>query len=330
MRVTGWKTITLTHLIAVLFAAHAWALEDMKGSSDFPEVPRITGSRIVAYAYSDFDEGIFVTSKNKKDRGFARPGGKRTRIMYLAPKDISGPQVMKNYMSALSGLGELDQIYECNPDDCSGLGPAVVWAKDNRIPSSLNGSDFFYATFGYKDQRYRYMTATSDDARYHISVYTAFLTGIQSPQVKQQRAIHLEIVEEADFVATLEIVTPDEISSDIQQKGRIALYGIYFDLDSDRLKTDSAPTLEAIAQVLNSDPGLNIYVVGHTDNLGGYQYNLDLSNRRALSVVDALVDKHGISRDRLQAVGVGPVAPVATNSTEKGKSLNRRVELVAF
>ena len=323
------KTI-FAQLVLVLFATGAWALEDMQGSSDFPDLPRITGTKIVAYAYSDFDEGKFVTARVKKDREFARPSGKRTRIMYLTPDDISGPQVMKNYLTALSGLGELEQIYECNPDDCSGLGPSVVWAKDNRIPSSLNGSDFFYATFGYKDQRYKYLTATSDEARYHISVYTAFLTGFQAPDVKQKRAIHLEIVEEADFQATLEIVTPDEISSDIQQKGRIALYGIYFDLDSATLKTNSTPTLEAIAEVLKNDQGLKIYVVGHTDNQGSYQYNLDLSNRRAISVVEALVENHGISRERLQAVGVGPVAPVATNASEKGKSQNRRVELVAF
>jgi len=85
-----------------------------------------------------------------------------------------------------------------------------------------------------------------------------------------------------------------------------------------------------MARVLNNDRGLYIYVPGHTGNQGGYQYNLELSNRRAMSVVEALVENHEISRERLKAVGVGPVAPIAANSSDKGKSLHRRVELVSF
>lgn len=312
-----------------LFSSTLYAQKDMPGSQDHPSLPRVTGTTIIAHDYSDFDEGRFVASKKKKDRDIRNPTGKRTRLMYLAPKDISGLQVIKNYQAALTELGNVREIYSCEPSNCSGLA-GIVWAKDNRIPSSLNGSDFFYATFGYNDQRYLYSTVTTDDARYHVSVYTAFLKGIQAPAVKQKRSVHVEILEEADFKVTLEVVTADEITSDIAQKGRIALYGIYFDLDSATLKQDSKPTLKSIADALKADPGLSIYIVGHTDNQGAYDYNLGLSERRAASVTSALTSEYGIDEARLKPVGIGPVAPVSSNKTEKGRSLNRRVELVAF
>ena len=73
---------------------------------------------------------------------------------------------------------------------------------------------------------------------------------------------------------------------------------------------------------------LNIYVVGHTDNQGALDYNLDLLKRRAVSVVETLTGEYGLAADLLKAGGVGPMAPLATNSTEAGQALNRRVELV--
>ncbi len=84
-----------------------------------------------------------------------------------------------------------------------------------------------------------------------------------------------------------------------------------------------------IAKYLKNNPGVRLYVVGHTDKTGSYDYNLDLSRRRAASVVKALVNRHGIAPARLKPVGVGPVASVASNSSEKGRAKNRRVELVA-
>jgi OOP family OmpA-OmpF porin len=68
-----------------------------------------------------------------------------------------------------------------------------------------------------------------------------------------------------------------------------------------------------------------VYVVGHTDNVGGYEYNMGLSQRRAEAVVKELTTRHGIPATRLRAVGPGPVTP-APNETEEGRAKNRRVE----
>jgi outer membrane protein OmpA-like peptidoglycan-associated protein len=71
-----------------------------------------------------------------------------------------------------------------------------------------------------------------------------------------------------------------------------------------------------------------VIVVGHTDYVGGYDYNMDLSKRRARAVMDALVNEFGIAAARLKSDGVGYLAPAASNLSEAGRALNRRVELV--
>ena len=81
--------------------------------------------------------------------------------------------------------------------------------------------------------------------------------------------------------------------------------------------------------MLNADPSLNLYVVGHTDMKGKFDYNMNLSKKRAEAVVNELINKYGISSSRLTPDGVGPLVPVATNETDGGRKQNRRVELVA-
>jgi OOP family OmpA-OmpF porin len=118
------------------------------------------------------------------------------------------------------------------------------------------------------------------------------------------------------------------MGDDIERTGRVAVYGIYFDTDSYKIKPESDPTLKAIAELLNTKSSLNVYVVGHTDMTGDFDHNMKLSENRAKAVVDALVKDYGISAKRLIAKGDGPLAPVSTNKTDEGRQLNRRVELV--
>jgi OOP family OmpA-OmpF porin len=80
--------------------------------------------------------------------------------------------------------------------------------------------------------------------------------------------------------------------------------------------------------MLKQNPGMKVYVVGHTDNVGTLASNLDLSKRRAASVVQSLTTQYGVSAAQLQSFGDGPHAPVASNHSEDGRALNRRVELV--
>jgi outer membrane protein OmpA-like peptidoglycan-associated protein len=124
------------------------------------------------------------------------------------------------------------------------------------------------------------------------------------------------------------VADASSMAKNINETGKVAVYGIYFDTGKSSLKPESAPTLQEIAKLLKSDPSLKLYVVGHTDNTGVFEANIKLSIDRANAVVDVLVSQHGVNAARLKAWGNGPTAPVAANNTEEGKALNRRVELV--
>ena len=74
-------------------------------------------------------------------------------------------------------------------------------------------------------------------------------------------------------------------------------------------------------------PTLNLEIAAHTDNMGAFEYNMTLSQRRAQSMVDYLISQ-GIGAERLIGKGYGESRPIAPNTTEKGKMLNRRVEFI--
>ncbi len=100
-----------------------------------------------------------------------------------------------------------------------------------------------------------------------------------------------------------------------------------FDLNEAKIKPKFFPLLDQIARVLKNNPSLKIEIQGHTDNTGSNEYNQNLSAERVKAVRDYLVKK-GISDNRLFPVGYGSLKPKASNKTEAGRALNRRVELV--
>jgi outer membrane protein OmpA-like peptidoglycan-associated protein len=134
------------------------------------------------------------------------------------------------------------------------------------------------------------------------------------------------------IVSTYEIATAnrDDVGASLQRDGRVVLRGITFATDSADLSGGAYAAAGNIAGVLSQYPQLRLAVVGHTDNTGDYNHNIDLSGRRAQSIVNAMVNDYDIDPTRLAAVGVGPLAPIETNNTDYGRSQNRRVELVVI
>ncbi len=114
----------------------------------------------------------------------------------------------------------------------------------------------------------------------------------------------------------------------LRNVGHMTVEGIYFDTGKSTIKPESAKAIEEIAKLLQADPALKVFVVGHTDSVSTVEVNLKLSQDRAQAVLQALVSQHGIAPARLRAYGCGPFAPVASNDTEEGRAKNRRVELV--
>lgn len=120
-------------------------------------------------------------------------------------------------------------------------------------------------------------------------------------------------------------VTKDVVLSKVGIGSKIVLKNIFFDYGKETLRETSFPELERLVALLNSYPNMTIEIGGHTDNHGSLKLNTDLSEARAKSVVDYLVDK-GISKTRLSYKGYAYLQPISANDTEEGRQQNRRVE----
>ncbi len=114
----------------------------------------------------------------------------------------------------------------------------------------------------------------------------------------------------------------------LAESGHVEVPGIFFDTAKAEIKPESDAALKEVVKLLQADPALKVWVVGHTDNTGVEDSNVTLSQARAAAVVKALAGM-GIPPARLSAHGAGPYAPVAENRTDAGRAKNRRVELVA-
>jgi len=118
-----------------------------------------------------------------------------------------------------------------------------------------------------------------------------------------------------------------EVKKKLLSEGRARVYGILFDLDSAKIRSESRPVLDEVLGVLQGEPGWKVTIEGHTDSTGSDSHNQELSQQRAESVKAYLV-AGGIAAERLQTMGLGESKPVADNATELGRAQNRRVELV--
>lgn len=118
------------------------------------------------------------------------------------------------------------------------------------------------------------------------------------------------------------------IAQALLQAKRARIYGIHFDVASARIQPRSETVIAEIAQVLRHYPSWHMRIEGYTDSDGGADYNLDLSRSRAAAVALDLEGRYHIAPRRLSAEGFGESHPIAPNSSDAGKALNRRVELV--
>ncbi|MHA7832424.1 MAG: OmpA family protein [Flagellimonas sp.] len=117
-----------------------------------------------------------------------------------------------------------------------------------------------------------------------------------------------------------------EVTEEVQKQLNDYARTILFDTGKSSIKAESTSVMVDIIQILNEYPTAKFTVEGHTDSVGGESLNQKLSEERANSVRDFLIDK-GIDSDRLTAIGYGEAKPIATNNTRAGRAQNRRVEI---
>lgn len=113
-------------------------------------------------------------------------------------------------------------------------------------------------------------------------------------------------------------------------EGKFVTRGILFDVNSDKIKPESAGALKDIANVLKENPSVKVKIVGHTDTDGDEAANMDLSKKRAAAVKNFLVSEHSIPAENLETDGKGETQLADKNPTAEGKANNRRVEFIKF
>lgn len=297
---------------------------DVKGAKDHPVVSRYEGSEIINYNQDTFNEYALFTDKAKVSGGADKNAasmtlleGRVTALTYRNPPERTTLEVFRNYKNALTDA-EFETLFTCTDKECGGrkFSHAITRKENyNRLGES------------YEDQRYLAAKLSRDEGDVYVSLYVAMAS--VGGGVDFKRAItQLDIIEVEGMQESMVTVDADAMARGIGEEGRIALYGILFDLDAATIKPGSKPTLEQIAALLNENPDLELVIVGHTDNQGSFEYNMGLSKRRAKAVEAALAGEYGIAQDRLSAWGVGYLSPVASNRNDAGRSRNRRVELV--
>jgi outer membrane protein OmpA-like peptidoglycan-associated protein len=322
-------------------------LTDVTGSKDPTGIKRYEGSIIIGYDFRKFDgvevllgpvkEGPAGESNKLTASKSEQVEGQAVRILYVAPEDRSPLEIVRNYEQELKKNG-FETVYQCAREKCGAqegwLGEYYLYPLKRRLSQTParggggapQGQISEYALAFAKDDHY--LVAKRANPLAYASVYVAINGFNHFKETFGHPIVLLDLVETAPMESKMVTVDAGTMAKDIATTGHIALYGIYFDHDKADVKPESAPTLAEIAKLLKADPKLSLYVVGHTDNVGTYDYNVALSDRRATAVVKELTSKHGIAAAQLKPAGIGPLAPVAPNDTEEGRAKNRRVELV--
>ena len=313
---------------------------DTKGSQDHPLIPRYAGSSIIGYEARAYDELTLALGKSVADeeaKTFAyrlsksqRVEGKSTRLLYVAPEGRSSLEIFRNYEAALTKAG-FQPLFACTDRECSFDGNAsrfdnLIYGQARRFQNGTPSSASAFT--GAKDVRYLAAKLSAPGKDVYASLMVAIESFDHFKDTFNHPLVLLEVVESNAMEANMVRVDAATMAKDIVSTGRAVLYGIYFDTAKDVVRPESEPTLAEIGKLLTQDRALKLYVVGHTDNVGGFDSNMDLSTRRANAVVAHLRTRYSIDATRLRPVGVGFVAPVASNASDEGRAKNRRVELV--
>ncbi|MDB6135594.1 MAG: yiaD 2 [Verrucomicrobiales bacterium] len=331
----------------VLFALGLHASgADVPGSRDPAGLQRWTGSSIVGYQSPRQDEYYYSTGSSRSF-GNVNPFGPDSRKLqgfvsrwtYLVTDSSrSVSEIFSHYRTELGKLG-LETVYFPDPDMDGWFGPGYSsWEQRAKLGQILD--------YNEAEERYLVARSTGGDSVYYVLFVTSFKDGVVPEALKNILKVKMPLVQ-LDIIAPSadqlqasapelraapagrpEAMNPDEMLRGLGSAGSLTLYGLVFGTDKDTLLPESAPSVERIAELLQKDPALKLYIVCHTERTGTLEASRDLSERRAKSVVQELITGHKVAANRLTPVGAAFLAPVATSANEEGRAKNRRVVLI--
>ncbi|GGL56759.1 membrane protein [Wenxinia marina] len=243
-------------------------------------------------------------------------------VWRIASAGLTTAQIMARLGAQLGPAG-FETVYACDTDACGGFD--FRFALDVADPPDMH--------VDLSDFRYLAARRPEDDALLSILVSRSALAGfVQITRAGGEGAA--PVAEATDDALTGEAAAPvvppaaGEVGAQLEAAGHAVLGDLSFATGSSTLDEGSYPALADLAAWMAAHPGQAVALVGHTDAEGSLDANIALSRRRAASVLERLVDSHGVDRARLSAEGMGWLAPLASNLSAEGREANRRVEAV--
>ncbi len=332
LAVISWKGLrTSLALAALLMMGSAPALsQDMEGCEDHPAVSRYPDTVLAwceMHNFLPFEVPLGPVTGYRTIGEKEAVEGRVVRNLYIyRGTERSQAEIWENYRQALRDggfdiIGEGMTPTSQRSGEIGGRTWQEVYFIDNKwtlegpvamFAAGTSTSGGSGAVIGRKER--------AEDVIYAIVNVEHHRDG--------EIGVLVDIIETKAAETGLVTADAEAMGRDLEEKGRTILHGLFFDHDEATLTDESLPALAEIAKVLAADPAKSFYIVGHTDSTGTYAYNMKLSADRAEAVRQALLQRHGIDSERLQAAGIGPLSPVFANSSEGGRADNRRVELV--
>lgn len=301
-----------------LLGAAAWSL-------DLPETARLNAERISPSDRYNAPVGAFDGAHVPT---LAIDGSVRRQAWRILGTGATPLQVTAPLIEQLEADGFIIE-FECVDDACGGF--------DFRFGTEVLPAPAMYVNL----RSFHFVTALKGTRVAPEAVVTLLASATRD-------AIYLQTVEVQDGEVFAPAVTPDApiqrpisrpersepaglAASQPQaagERGSIVLGGLVFETGATRLGSGPFQALDGLAKLMKDRPDLRVVLVGHTDSVGSYDSNRRISEARAEAVRQRLIQDHGIAAPRLEARGAAYLAPLASNLTEEGRTLNRRVEAV--
>lgn len=302
-------------LLLCLCGAPAWALDLKLPVTARQTVERNTAPDLYAVPVAAFDGERVPT--------VALEGDIRRSAWRISSPGLTPLQVMRPLRDQLRDAG-FDILLDCDSASCGGFDfrfAAEVLPGPNMYVN-LRSYQFVTAVKGGSAAPREAVTvlASSTATSAYVQIIHALTDGADTATLTVERTAPLPLPSSPSV--------PGSISELLLGQGHAVLGDLDFDSGSTDLGAGPFASLQALAAFLEAEPDRRVALVGHTDTVGGLAPNIAISRARAQSVRARLIDQFGVSPDRLDAEGMGYLAPLASNLDDRGRDANRRVEAV--
>ena len=339
-----YAVLALAGLLQFALLVPAMAQPAIEGAESHPMVPLPPGGYITRDEFSDFVSVTWPSGPNTRLREFESTvnleGALRQLEYTIDGHEITALRLYRSYLQHLERSG-FEIVFSGLGEELGGRAGFEFLTRAEGIarqPTTLRDSIAYILARDAEERVYIALSIFDRQSRRRIQVNVLeredmealdLFAQVSEPAIEaapeDSAPDRSQFTEESE---PLEVQNTEELESGLIADGRVVVNAILFAFDSADILPQSSEALATVAELMRERPTLKLLVVGHTDGVGSFDYNLRLSIDRASAVVNYLANRHAIPATRLRPAGAGPMSPITTNRTEAGRALNRRVELV--